>query len=87
MTLPNYIDPKISLGNILAVVAILVGFISSYGVTQYKIEQLQPTVKENRKDIDDIQRSQDTIIKMLEQQNKALEKMDNRLYNLVDKNK
>lgn len=87
MTLPQFIDPKISLGNILAVVAILVGFISSYGITQYKIEQLQPTVKENRKDIDDIQRSQTTIIQMLEQQNKALDKMDNRLYNLVEKNK
>lgn len=86
MRLPRYIDPKVSLGSIMAVVAVLVGFLTSYGITEYKLdEQVKPQVEQNRKDIDTILRSNERVLQMLQDQKSTLEKIDNRLYNLVEK--
>lgn len=70
----------------MAVVAVLVGFLTSYGITEYKLdEQVKPQVEQNRKDIDTILRSNERVLQMLQDQKSTLEKIDNRLYNLVEK--
>jgi len=73
------IDRRISIGNILTIAAIVLGFFSTYAVNQYRIDLLEVKVEQNVKEINSLKVILPVINEKLDQQQKTLDRINDKL--------